>query len=209
MATIGLAQNVTTMWPYMYSDFRDGKVYFKDQTTLIAPLNVHLVKSTLHFLDKGTIKEAITSDIVLVQIDFDTYYVRNNQLLHVLAGDSTGFVAELVLADFAALKENGGAYGSSSNVQATRKLSSLEVGGVTITNHIELKNQKENGSMLPLTQKYFIVTTDEVYPATRKDIESKLPDDKREAFKQFIKQHKIKWKQPGSLAVLLEFFKDE
>src|SRR5690554_1995138 len=144
--TIGLqAQSITTVWPYKYSDFKDGTVYYTDKKTLSAPLNVHLLKSSLHYLDKDLIKEVNTSDIVLVRMGEDNYYVRNNQLMRVLDGDSTGFVAELVLADMAALTQGGGAYGSSSNVQATRKLSSLEIGGINMTNHMELKSNKDNG----------------------------------------------------------------
>src|SRR5690554_3283975 len=129
------SQDITTMWPYLYSDFSDGTVYFSNKQTLSAPLNVHLLKSSLHYLDQNEIKEVTTSDIVLVLIKTDTYYVRNNQLMRVLEGDSTGFIAELVLADFNAIHESGGAYGSSSNVQATRKLSSLEVGGIRSEEH--------------------------------------------------------------------------
>ncbi|GHT49341.1 hypothetical protein FACS189440_14910 [Bacteroidia bacterium] len=203
-----MAQEVTTMWPYIYSDFQKGTVYFKDQQILEAPVNVHLLKSSLHYLDKDQIKEAESSDIVLVQIGSDRYYMRNNQLMRVVTGDSIGFIAELVTADFNALAESGGAYGSSSSVQATRKLSSVEIGGVSITNHVELKSKKDAGSLLPLTKKYYIVTEDQVYPANKKGFESQLPENKRNAFKQFIKQNKIKWNKPESLIALLEFLKD-
>jgi hypothetical protein len=193
------------MWPYKYAEFQSGTVYFKDQTTLSTQLNVHLLKSALHYLEKEQIKEAKSSDIALVRISDDTYYVGNSQLLRAVAGDSTHYVAELVLADFDAIMSSGGAYGSSSNVQATRKLSSLEIGGLSITNHIELKNKKDGGTLLPLSRKYVIVTAEALYPATRKGIESQLPENKKAAFKQFVKENKIKWKDPASLAVLLDF----
>jgi hypothetical protein len=202
------AQDITTMWPYKYSDFRDGTVYFANKRTLSAPVNVHLLKSSLHYLDNGQIREVTTSDIVLVRIDEDQYYMRNNQLMRVLSGDSTGFVAELVLADFDALTESGGAYGSSSNVQATRKLSSLEIGGINITNHMELKSNKDSGSLLPLDTKYFIVTPDAVYPATKRGISSQLSDDKKDTFNRFLKKNKVNWRRPETLQVLLDFFNE-
>lgn len=202
------AQNITTMWPYKYSEFQNGTVYFINKRTLTAPVNVHLLKSTLHYLDNELVKEAVTDEIVLVKTGNDTYYVRNNQLMRVVNGDSTGFVAELQLADFNALTESGGAYGSSSNVQATRKLSSLEVGGINITNHVELKSNKDKGTLLPLSTKYFIVTPDAVYPATKKGIESQIPKNKKEEFKQFLKKNKVQWKNPNSLSILLNFLKD-
>jgi len=204
VVTTGLAQETTTMWPYRYPVFRQGTVHFKDHRLLEAQLNVHLLKSTLHYLDKEQIKEANSSDIVVVRIGHDTYYVSNSQLLRVIAGDSAQYVAELVLADFDAIMSSGGAYGSSSNVQATRKLSSMEIGGVSITNHMELKNKKDGGTLLPLFKKFVIVTADTIYTATRKGIESQLPETKKAAFKQFVKENKINWKDPASLAVLLD-----
>lgn len=205
-ATASMAQDVTTMWPYVYPDFKTGTVYFINQRTLSAPVNIHLLKSSLHYLEHDNIKEALTSDIVLVQVNEDKYYMRDNQLMRVVGGDSIGFVAELVTVDFNAIMETGGAYGSSSNVQATRKLSSLEIGGINITNHMELKSKKDAGSLMPLIKKYYIVTANKVYPANRKGIEFVLPEHKQAAFKQFVKQHKINWKRPDSLIELLEFF---
>jgi len=203
------AQNITTMWPYVYPDFQEGAVYFKDHTSLSAPLNVHLLKSTLHYLEGEKIKEAASGDIESVRIGFDQYYVCDNQLMRVVDGDSTGFIAELTEADFSALNESGGAYGSSTNVQATRKVSSMEIGGVSIVNHMELKEKKDAGVLLPLTQKYFIVFDGKEYPATRKGIMSELSKDRQDAFKHFVKQKKIKWKQPESLMFLLDFFKNQ
>jgi hypothetical protein len=202
-------RDITTMWPYAYPEFVNGTVHFADSTTLQAPVNVHLQKSRLHYLDKGVIKEAKTADIVLVEVGADTYYVRRNELLRVLAGNTQVFLAALTLADFNTIMEPGGAYGSSSNVQATRKLSSIEVGGIHVTNHVELKNRKDDGSLLPVNVKYFFVTKDDVYPATRKGIAGKLQGEREEAFKRFIKQHKIKWNNPESLKVLLAFFEQE
>ncbi|MGI6522124.1 MAG: hypothetical protein ACOX2D_13500 [Fermentimonas sp.] len=202
------AQDITTTWPYLYPDFKEGTVYFNGKTTLVAPFNVHLLKSSLHYLDNEQVKQVTTSDIALVIIGGDNYYARDNQLMRVISGDSTGFVAELVLADIDALTESGGAYGSSSNVQATRKLSSLEVGGIHVTNHVELKNNKDNGTLLPVKTTYYIVTNDAVYPATRKGMESMLPDHAKSDLRRYVKQHNVKWNRPETLHLLLDFLKE-
>jgi hypothetical protein len=203
------AREVTTMWPYAYPEFVNGTVHFADSATLQAPVNVHLQKSRLHYLDKGAIKEAKTAEIVLVEVGADQYYVRRHELLRVLAGNNRVFLAALTLADFNAITEPGGAYGSSSNVQATRKLSSVEVGGIHVTNHVELTQRRDDGALLPVTVKYFFVTPLDVYPATRKGIAGKLQGERATAFKSFIKQHKIKWNNPESLKTLLAFFEQE
>jgi hypothetical protein len=209
LSLAGRAQDITTMWPYAYPEFVKGTVYFADSSTLQAPVNVHLQKSRLHYLEQGTIKEAKSADIVLVDVGADRYFVRRNELLHVLAGNAQAFLATLTLADFSAITEPGGAYGASSNVQATRKLSSIDIGGVSITNHVELKSKKDAGTLLPVSVKYFLVTGDEVYPATRKGIAGKLSGERKDAFNRFVKQHKIKWSNPESLITLLDFFTQE
>ena len=184
-------------------------IYFQNKKTLTAPVNIHLLKSSLHYVDKEIIKEVQSSDVILVQINQDKYYMRDNQMMRVVVGDSLGFVAELVVADFNAVSESGGAYGSSSNVQATRKLSSLEVGGISITNHMELKGRKDAGSLLPVVKKYYIVTSDKVLPANRKSIENELSESKRSEFKKFIKMNKVNWKRPESLMAVLKFLNEK
>ena len=215
-ATVTLAQkNVTSMWPYKYPDFLDGIVYFKNQKPLSERVNIHLLKSTLHYLEGDQIKEATTSAIVYVLINNsvqdvsvpDRYYMYDDQLVRLVSGDSSAFVAELVLVDFS-VKERGGAYGASSSVQGTRDLSSLPNRGISSTSEMELKNKKDEGELLSVSKKYFMIVGGKVYPATRKEIESKLPADRKDAFKQFIKKNKISWKDPVSLATLLEFLKN-
>lgn len=66
--------------------------------------------------------------------------------------------------------------------------------------------KKDGGSELPDMQKYYIVTKDTIFPATIKGIESQLQEDKQQEFRRFIKKHKLKWKNPASLIMLLEFF---
>jgi len=215
---MGLAQSVTTMWPYKYSDFRKGTVFLKNQQTISTQLNIHLLKSTLHYLEGDKIKEVKSDDIEFVLIDNiiqdteipDKYYMCNDQLMRVANGDSTAFIAELILVDFSRLKESGGAYGSSSNVQSTSKMSSLPIGGVgsTMTNHVELKSKKDGGTLLPIEKKYFIIIGDTIYTATGKGVESKLSAAKKAEFKQFTKKNKINWKDSNSLARVMEFLKN-
>jgi len=63
--------------------------------------------------------------------------------------------------------------------------------------------------MLPLEYNYFIVVSGTVYPANKRAIEKLLPDENKKDFSRFIKEHKIRWKQPESLFSLLKFFKQK
>jgi len=202
------AQEVTTNWPYIYNDFTKGTVYYTDGKKTEALMNIHLLRSKLHYLDKEIIKEAKNADILVVEIGNDKYFAFNDQMLKVISGTQTGFLGELTVADLSSLNESGGAYGASSNSMATRKLTSIDsqAGRAYITNHIELKNNKGGGTLLSVSKKYYIVSNGEIYLATQKGIDSKLPEERRSEFKTFVKNNKIKWKTPESLVVLLEFF---
>lgn len=199
------SQECTTTWPYLYPAFQDATIYTADGKTLRNKVNVHVRKSTLHYLDGDLIKEAKSEDMLLVTIGDDKYMCVNGQLMKVLGSDKTGFVATLILADFNKLSEPGGAYGSSSNSSATRKLTSLETDNAGKMNHMELWNNKNNGTTLALNYKYYIVTDGTVYEATRKGIGSKLSKTDNEKFKVFLKTNKIEWKNPESLLKLLDF----
>ena len=203
------AQNPTTTWPYLYNDFMQGKVFFKDGSTKDYMINIHILKSALHFIEPGTdnIKEAKSKDVMLVSVGTDTYYSKQGKMLRAAASNDFGFVGEEVVADMAALNsESGAAYGASANSMSTMKLSSVDGGGPTAsTNHMNLKNSKEDGKIIPLEKEYYLVTNGQVYPATKKELELFLTPDKKAGMKAFLKQNKISWKSPESLLKVIDY----
>ena len=130
--------------------------------------------------------------------------------MKVLASSERGFVAEEVLVDIARLNTTGGAYGSSSNSIATQALSSLEgIGGTrTNMNHMELKNSKDEGSVLPVIVKKYLVFPGYVVYATKNDV-SKLVGIDKNQFNAFVKENKIKWKDDQSLIKVLDYVSEK
>ena len=106
-----------------------------------------------------------------------------------------------MLADVALTKR--GAYGSSSNVQATAS-SLFRVGGI-VTNHMELKNNKDNGTLLPVKTTYYIVTTKR-YTTLPGEDGSLLPDHAKSDPRRYVKQHNVKWNRRRH-HLLLDFLK--
>lgn len=205
-ATIALwAQDYSTAWPYLYPEFTEGSVLLKDGTKLVYPLNVHILHARLHFVDKGVIKEAVPDDIVLVKIGEDQFMNVEGSVMKVVASNDKGFVAALQLGDFEKLRETGGAYGSSTTSSATRKLTSIDVAGKVNQNHMELWESRHGGELVDLITTYYIVTPNVIAEATQKGVRDKLDGAQKEEFKKWLKQHKIKWKNPESLLTLTEF----
>lgn len=196
----------TTTWPYLYSDFQDGELQKHAGAPVKGLYNVHIMEGRLHFIDGGMIREALVTEVFSAKIGNDYFANVGGRMMKVLASSDNGFVAEEILVDIARLNTTGGAYGSSSNSIATQALSSLEgIGGSrTNMNHMELKNAKGEGSILPLTTKKFIVIPGYIIFATKKDVLQVDGLDK-DNVNTFLKENKIKWKDPQSVLKVLDF----
>ena len=206
IAAAGFAQEPTTTWPYLYPEFRQGTIYMNDGTTLVEQLNVHLRKGRLHFIDKKDIvREAVVPDVKLVKIGEDTFAQVKGEMMKVVLATEHGFVVVETLGDFASLQETGGAYGTSSTTSATRRLSSLDTDAQINQNHMLLLQYRSGGKMLPTVSKYFLSGPDFQVQASRREVESILPEGRQAEWKAWLKANKVKWNKPESLAAVVEF----
>lgn len=196
----------TTTWPYLYADFQPGELKKITGAPIEGSYNIHIHLGTLHFIEDGFIREVSSSEIFSVKIGMDYYASVGGTMMKVLARSDNGFIAQETLADIAALNSTGGAYGSSSNSISTQALSSLEgIGGNRSNmNHMELKNSKDEGQVLPVKDKLYLVMDHAVVFAAKKDVTELYGVDKK-AVNAFIKENQIKWKEPQSLIVLLDY----
>ena len=203
------AQDCSTAWPYLYPAFTDGTVLLKGGTKFQQPLNIHILHGALHYIDEGVVKEALLGDVLTVLIGEDRYMNVGGQMMKVVAGSDTDFIAKLSLGDFERLLQGSGAYGTSAASDATRKLTSLEIAGKPNQNHMEMWERRHGGERVNLVDKYYIVTPGQIYEANRRAFEGALDDTQKAAFKQWLKNHKIKWNDPESLLTLVDFLKNQ
>lgn len=196
----------TTTWPYLYSDFTEGEIQTQDGAKKSALLNVSLVRSTLHYIDKEYIKELANGSVYSARIGNDYFINAAGRLMKILAQNDNGYVAESTEIDMARLNSTEAAYGSSSTTLGTMALTSLEGIGATNSNsslnHMELKNSKEDGKTLPLIQKKYIFVNGKCIYATKKDV-SAVADPA--SFKAFLKENKVKWNNPQSLLGVVDY----
>lgn len=92
-ALCACGQECSTMWPYVYPEFRDAVLYKKDGTKFELKVNVHVLHGRLHYLDDGLVKEAFPHEVLLVQIGEDRYMDVNGDIMKVVASEDRGFVA--------------------------------------------------------------------------------------------------------------------
>lgn len=200
------AQEPTTRWPYLFSEFRPGYVETSDGATRTYLLNIHLRRGQLHYLDAdGLIHEAIIGDVVGAKVGSDSFLRVSDEMMRVIAQSEHGCVVEEVLGDFAALNETGGAYGVSSQTSATRRLSSIDTDSQINQNHMLLMQSRSDGQMLSLVKVYFLVYPGFAVKATRGEVEKVIPAERKAEWKAWNKANKVKWNQPESLVALLDF----
>lgn len=200
-----LAQEPTTTWPYRYSDFKEGQIVLLSGKKMPYRINIHYGQGKLHYIEKGLIKEASLLDVAAAEVGTDRFIPVNGEMMEVMATSEYGCVVQETLADFSALNQNTGAYGTSSAASATTKLSSVQLEGQANQNHMLLLKEKENGKALPLVSKYYIVTPAVRVRASRNDVADILDESGKVEFKTWLKSHKVKWSNPESLLQVADF----
>lgn len=198
----------TSTWPYVYSEFMSGRLQQPGGATKEALFNICLSNCALHFIEGDMIREARSTDVFAVQIGNDYYVNASGKVLKVLSESENGIVVELVSIDYARLNGTQGAYGSSGSTIATQNLSSLEGIGASPSNmnmnHMELRNSKDDGQILPLNRKVAIFAKGKLVEANAKEVMEAFGVDKN-AFKLFQKENKIKWRDPVSVQKVIDF----
>ena len=200
----------TTKWPYIYSDFTSGEIQLTMTGVKKGVFNIHILHGRLHFIDKDYIHEAKSSDVSSVRIGDDFYVNFSGKMMKVLARPDNVYVVEGLEVDMNQLNATGGAYGSSSTTLATTALSSIEEfgTGAAATNHMELKNARDEGRTLPLIAKRYIMLPGQLIFAAKKDVMSVPGADSAETG-AFIKEQKIKFKDVHSLLKLGIYLNDK
>ena len=198
----------TSTWPYVYSEFTGGQLQMPGGGAKDALFNVCLTNSALHFIEGDMVREASPSDVFAVKVGSDYYVNAGGKVLKVLSKSDKGMVLEQLIIDYAKLNASQGAYGSSGSTIATQNLSSLEGIGASATNmnmnHMVLRNAKDEGKILPLIHKLAVFSKGKLVDAVPKDIQTAFSVDK-DAFKLFLKENKIKWKDPQSVQKVVDF----
>ena len=198
-----------TKWPYVYEHFTPGTIYFEGNEKSSADMNIHLWGNVLHYVKAdGKIYQSDDRKVVRVEIGTDSYIYSDHKLVKLLANQGTNLLVLLTKGDFDAMRSSGGgAYGSSLNSSASRDLSSLgfDLGGLDQPELGLMLQEKKEGRTIPLVYQYFFIIGGQQIEATKKGVGKFLGDAKADAWKQFQKEHKIKWKQEESLKEVLLF----
>lgn len=196
-----------TRWPYLYENFTKGTIYFSGNQKSEATLNIHLWGNILHYITQdGKIFESSDKDVVRVEIGNDAYLFGDHKLMKVIGQKEQNLVLKLTRGDFDSMFSGTGAYGASLSTSATRDLSSLDLGGLDKPELGKMLEERNEGREIPLLTDYYFIINNQVIDANKKAVEEIIGTSNREAWKEFLKKNKIKWKKEDSLINILNFF---
>ena len=199
------AQSPTTTYPYLYDTFINGTVVMDDGSKEARQMNVHLREGRLHYIDNGIIKEAYLTDVAAVEIGSDVFLPVYTSVMKVVAKNDNGCVVMEQLGDFEGAISGTGAYGVSASASATMKLTSVQMDSQVNQNYMNILNEKSEGMDLEIVSAYYIVTPKCKVKATRSDIEASIPAERVAQLKTYVKEHKVKWKNPQGLLPMVDF----
>lgn len=197
-----------TKWPYVYENFAQGTVYSADRQKSGGMLNIHLSGNVLHYIDKdGRVRSADNRSITRVEIGQDAYIVVDGRLMQVLSTHGDNVLLKLERADFGALQgESGGAYGASLNSSSSRQLTSIDLGGLNTPEHGTMLQEKNDGREIPVKTEYYFAIGGKCIEATKSEVQKLAGESRKAELAKFLKEKKLKWKNPDSLALLLAWF---
>ena len=95
----------TTMWPYIYEDFTEGLVMYKNGSAIKGKLNIHLEQGELQYIEGDAIMTTDLRNIEYAIVGTDKYVVAEQSMMKVIEENDarTAFVLLSVLGDFEAL----------------------------------------------------------------------------------------------------------
>lgn len=198
----------TTTWPYLYEEFRSGRITTYQSTSIeYDKLNVNLINGRVHYVKDGLIMELASSAIALMSIGEDSFFNIGGRMNRVLLKTEHSAVIESVSVDEEAMNKADIGYGKSS-LAATQNVSVTALSSMvdfSLNRSLdEVSRGRDSGKQLELKRIPGIVFRGCFVPASRSDVMAIQGIDK-DKVKSFIKTEKIKFRDTCDLGRLVEF----
>ncbi len=197
----------TTAWPYVYQEFREGKV-----TTSLGEelkhdkLNISLADGKAHFVQNDVLMELDLRVVATVYVGEDEYVPVSGRLVKVVGRTEHGITALSVTINVAAMNSSEVGYGGTSLLTSTQKVSANAIAsGSDYSSYRSISEiAQDEGEPLKLKTVRGIVHNRTFIPASRYDILNIVGIDK-EAVKKYMKDNKIRLSEDEDLARLAEY----
>ena len=170
---------------------------------------------------KGIIKEAPVLDLVSIKIGDDEYRNVSGEMMKVMASSPKGFITLEQVGDIemnidAKLRYRPEVSNNGESSQAFKTPSQVKSNVVTIADILipigktpkALKDAAGNDpTEIELKSEFYVHTDGFNCPATKKAFTETIPAERADEWKAWSKKNKIKWRDPQSLLLLVDFVK--
>lgn len=205
-------------WPYTYEDFKEAIVYYQNGKAESARINVHLLNNELHFTDGEKIMivhDAYNIDSVVCE-DGNILLRRANLYITQAAQTPRIVIGYSCEGDLHALDDSNGAYGTRTSTGSTNDVSSFDNdgsyglhgqhGNVAALRYKDMRANRYSTRTLPTIDRTVLIIDDSmICHATKGGVNKILDKQQKKAFKTFLKENKINWKNIDDLLLVAQF----
>ena len=184
--------------PFAYKDFKDGNIEFAFGKDKIYKANIFLKDASLLYKNDTTVMKANLFGVISVDFGEALYRKTGNRMGKVIEQKGEVFMTVVTTIDTDRMREDARSGRNSTFLD-------LPEFNLFIDTNADYWAEGE-GSSWPLKDEYFFVVKGEAIPAAEKIMKKSIRADKRNDFKELMKNRKWSWKDANSLKVLVDYF---
>lgn len=184
--------------PFAYKNFKDGNIEFAFGKDKIYKANIFLKDASLLYKNDTTVMKANLFGVISVDFGDALYRKTGNRMGKVIEQKGEVFLTVVTTIDTDRMREDARSGRNSTFLD-------LPEFNLFIDTNADYWAEGE-GSSWPLKDEYFFVVKGEAIPAAEKIVKKSIRADKRNDFKELMKNRKWSWKDANSLKVLVDYF---
>ena len=184
--------------PFAYKDFKDGNIELAFGKDKIYKANIFLKDASLLYKNDTTVMKANLFGVISVDFGDALYRKTGDRMGKVIEQKGEVFLTVVTTIDPDRMREDARSGRNSTFLD-------LPEFNLFIDTNADYWAEGE-GSSWPLKDEYFFVVKGEAIPAAEKIVKKSIRADKRNDFKELMKNRKWSWKDANSLKVLVDYF---
>ena len=184
--------------PFAYKDFKDGNIEFAFGKDKIYKANIFLKDASLLYKNDTTVMKANLFGVISVDFGDALYRKTGDRMGKVIEQKGEAFLTVVTTIDTDRMREDARSGRNSTFLD-------LPEFNLFIDTNADYWAEGE-GSSWPLKDEYFFVVKGEAIPAAEKIVKKSIRADKRNDFKELMKNRTWSWKDANSLKVLVDYF---
>lgn len=184
--------------PFAYKDFKDGNIEFAFGKDKIYKANIFLKDASVLYKNDTTVMKANLFGVISVDFGDALYRKTGDRMGKVIEQKGEVFLTVVTTIDTDRMREDARSGRNSTFLD-------LPEFNLFINTNADYWAEGE-GSSWPLKDEYFFVVKGEAIPAAEKIVKKSIRADKRNDFKELMKNRKWSWKDANSLKVLVDYF---